>query len=306
MPDSRKDPALPAQAENPRQGLTAYLDTRAHLASCESDLLCDPACTRPGCRNQDLQVQVSIIDLLAAARHLGEAVSAIYPRHYSLGLFANDRDDWIRMVSPKLKKPCPFLANDLCGIYPVRPLPCILFPEYLVYQGRFQEEAGKDHFQGYLCLQRPLLLSPARAKIMGRLRTMWERESLISSFYLFQHGSCHLDFSNLQAELLVAAGKPGEAAAPERPEPAIIPNQVLERFFLERLAACGPFAGVEEKIQQLCTQEGQLQFLRLFEDERLLTRLQREGDGRALVFKFVKGKLRAQRRSLLPAEYKYY
>jgi len=307
MQDLRKMPALSSPAGDPREWLTAYLRHRAHLASLESDFKCPPACTRPGCRNPDLQVQVSLVDLLGAAFNREESVSAIYQRHYSLGLFANGRDDWIRMVALKLKKPCPFLEDDLCGIYPVRPLPCVLFPEYLVYQGKFQESAGKDHFRDYLCLHQPIPLSPARAKVMGELRRMWERESLISSFSLFNHGPCHLDFGNLTGELLHAAESRDAGESAERPEPGrFIPHQEMEGFFLERLAGLPPFAGVGEKIQHLHTREGEAQFLQLLQDDLLWKKLKRRGNDRALVFKFVKGKLQARRRSLLPDAYKCY
>jgi hypothetical protein len=45
--------------ENPRDWLAAYLGQRARLATLESDFQCDPTCKRPGCRNPDLQIQVS-------------------------------------------------------------------------------------------------------------------------------------------------------------------------------------------------------------------------------------------------------
>jgi Fe-S-cluster containining protein len=254
-----------------------------------------------------LQVPVSLVDLLGAALHRGESVSQHYHGHYSLGLLSTERDDWIRMVSLRLKKPCPFLENDLCSIYPVRPLPCILFPEYLVQAGTLAENAGKDHFRDYLCLQRPLLLSPKRARVIAKLRMMWERERLISSFYLFNHAPCHLDFSNLTKELLQAASSLKGAESEERAEPRrSIPNQVLEHFFLERIARCHPFAGVSEKINHLNNPEGQAQFLQLLQDDRLLKKLKQAGDDRALVFRFAKGTLQARRRSLLPAEYHFY
>jgi Fe-S-cluster containining protein len=307
MKDSREIQTIPSQAESSRQWLTEYLRTRAHLASSGSDFHCDPACSRPGCKNQDLQVPVSLVDLVAAALHRGESVSANYHGRYSLGLLSNERDDWIRTVSLRLKKPCPFLENDRCSIYPVRPLPCILFPEYLVQAGSLAENAGKDHFRDYLCLARPILLSPERAKVIAKLRWMWERERLISSFYLFHHGPCRLDFSNLKAELLQAATSLKEGESAERPEPRrLIPTQVLEHFFLERIAGCHPFAGVSEKIYHLNNPEGQAQFLQLLQDDRLMKKLKQAGDDRALVFRFVNGTMQAGRRSLIPTEYHFY
>jgi Fe-S-cluster containining protein len=305
--DLSKSQEIASQAGNPRQWLAAYLGTRAHLASSESDFHCDSACTRPGCKHQDLQVPVSLIDLVGAAMHREESVSASYHRHYSLGLFANERDDWIRMVFPRLKKPCPFLENDSCSIYPVRPLPCVLFPEYLVQAGTFAMTAGKDHFRDYLCLRRPILLSPDRARVIGKLRIMWEREKLISSFYLFNHGFCHVDFSKVIKELLSEAGDPAGTDLEERPAPRrIIPNRVLERFFLERLANCQPFSLVSEKISHLNNLEGLAQFLQLWQDDRLIKKLKQGRNDRALVFHVVKGRLQARRRSLTPTEYQFY
>jgi Fe-S-cluster containining protein len=296
-------------AGNPRQWLAAYFNTRAHLASYGSDFHCDPACTRPGCKNHDLQVPVSLIDLLGAALHRDESVSANYQRHYSLGLLSNEREDWLRMVSLKLKKPCPFLKNDLCGIYPVRPLACVLFPEYLVSAGTFEAHAGKDHFRDYLCLRRPLLLSPERTRIVAKLRIMWERENLLSSFYLFNSGSCHVDFSNLIKELLhlQEAESLRDMEFAESPRPRrIIPHQGLERFFLERIAPCPPFSGVSKKIYHLNSLEGQGRFLQFWQDDLLVKKLMQGRDDRTLVCRFIKGRLQTKRRSLTPTEYKFW
>jgi Fe-S-cluster containining protein len=306
MKDQADMQELFPSAGDSRTWLTAYLQDRARLATLGSDFHCHPACTRPGCKNPDLQVQVSVIDLLGAARFRQEPVSALYRRHYTLGLFSEEREDWLRVVGLKLKKPCPFLENDLCGIYPVRPLPCILFPEYLAAEGKFETEARKGHFRDYLCFQGPLLLSPERAGIMTRLKQRWARETLITSFYLFGHGPCYLDFSNLAQELRQQAGGRRGPEATESPEPGAIPHTLLERFFREHLARLQPFAGVEEKIDRLQTRGGEADFLRLMQDDRLRRRLKPGGGDRALVFRLVHGRLQGKRRSLLPSEYQFY
>ena len=293
-----------AQPGDLRQGFAEYFRSRAHLASAESEFHCDPACTRPGCKNHDLQVPVSIVDLLGAAWHRQESVSENYQRHYSLGLFANEQEGWLRMVSLRLNKPCPFLEHDLCSVYPVRPLPCILFPEYLAYEGTLEANAGKDCFRDYLCLQHPLPLSPARAKVLAKLRRMWEREVLVTSFYLFNHGPCHLDFSNLTKELADSAGGLQGAESAERPAaPEDITNQILEQFFEEKIARCQPFAGVGEKINHLTKEEAQVQFLQFLQDDLLMKKLIQQGD---LVYRLSKGKLKPQRRSLIAPEDKFY
>ena len=295
------------EAITPHPWLTDYLRTRGHLASAESNFHCEAACTRPGCKKHNLQVPVSIVDLVGAAGYQDGSVSANYQRHYALGLVAHELYDWIRKVSLRLKKPCPFLENDRCRIYPVRPLPCVLFPEYLVGEGRFEAEAGKEHFRDFLCLHSPILLSPQRAAVVGRLKKMWQRETLISNFYLFNHSHCYIDFSNLTQELVQADKTLRDTESQERPEPRdTIPNQVMEHFFQERLAQCQPFDGVSAKISRLNSQEGQMQFLQFWQDDRLVKKLLRSGDDRALIFRFIKGKLQGKRRSLIPREYQFY
>ena len=83
-------------------------------------------------------------------------------------------------------------------------------------------------------------------------------------------------------------------------------NQVMDTFFYDRLATFPPFQGVDEKIQSLDTQEGQVRFLNLLQDDLLVKKLRQAGDDRALVFRFVKGKLQARRRGIVPTEYKFY
>ncbi len=302
--------------------LDSYVGRRGRLASEASDFHCDPDCTRPGCKNPDLQVPVSLVDIVAAARHQGESVSALFRRHYVLGLFYNDTDYCLRTVSLKLQKPCPFLADDLCSLYPVRPLPCILFPEYLVSRGTFAEQAKNEQFRDYLCMRRPLSLSPERARVLATLGRMLERESLVTSFYLFGQGFCHLDFTDLIPELLAGTrGGAGVPACSELPGAAVLPNspsdpseekpspashQVLEDFFQAHIAGQPPFAGAPAKIAALDTPENQAQFLRLMQDDRLYNKLRQQSHDRALVFRFTHGRLKLLRRSTLPGEYKFY
>ena len=322
MTDFQTNQVLSAKSEDSRQWLTSYLQRRARLASQACDFECAPDCTRPGCKSPDLQVPVSLVDLLGAARHRGESVSALYRRHYVLGLFYNDTDYCLRTVSLKVQKPCPFLAADLCGLYPVRPLPCMLFPEILISRGLFEEQAVKAQFRDYLCLHRAFQLSPERARVVATLQQMWERESLVSCYYLFGHGHCHLDFTNLIAELPSGVrGKAGAPAGPQLPDatgsqdfsgsysegnPESVTHRVLEDFFQEHIAALPPFAGVEEKIAVLDTPAGQAQFLKLMQDEGLYKKLLQDTGDRDLVFRFTNGKLKSQRRSILPSEYRFY
>ena len=80
----------------------------------------------------------------------------------------------------------------------------------------------------------------------------------------------------------------------------------MEHFLQERSAGCPTFDGVCDRINRLDNQEGQTQFLQLLQDDLLMKKLIRSWDDRDLIFKFVKGKLKVTRRSLLPSEYKFY
>jgi Fe-S-cluster containining protein len=306
MKDAIHMSAVADPPANPGEWLAAYLGTREGLAAAESDFQCEPACRRPGCRHPDLQIPVSLIDLAAAARSRGESVWAFFRQHYAVGLFADERDDWLRRVALRLQKPCAFLENDLCSIYPVRPLACMLFPEYLAAEGKVEENAARAHFRDYLCLQRPLSLSAARRRLMNDLKDLWEREKLISSHYLFEESSCYLDFGNLTGELVEEAGNgAGAEGSWEAGQPHIIPNRVMEHYFDKHLARHEPFAGVEAKLRQLDNDETVGQLLTWLADERLIKRLKREGDGRVKVFRFVKGRLKGTRRSLVRSVHAY-
>jgi hypothetical protein len=72
------------------------------------------------------------------------------------------------------------------------------------------------------------------------------------------------------------------------------------------MANCQPFAGASEKISHLDNPTGQVKFLQFMQDELLMKKLRQSGDDRALVFRFIKGKLKAKRRSIIPTEYKFY
>ena len=80
----------------------------------------------------------------------------------------------------------------------------------------------------------------------------------------------------------------------------------MEQFFLEHIARCQPFAGAREKLYHLDNRAGQVEFLRFLQDDLLMKKLKKCGDDRALVFRYVKGKLQAKRRSLSPPEGKFY
>ena len=250
-------------------------------------------------------MQVSLVDLLGASLFLKEPVTPLFQRYYTLGLFAAVENDWLRMISLKVKKPCPFLNQNLCSIYPVRPLPCILFPEYLVAEGRLAAEAKKETFRNYLCLKSSQVLSPARAEVLAQLKKMWRREGLISSFYLFGHSSCYLDLKDVAEVLLSAPGNPrldsNESKEQKKP-PAHIPHEAIEFFFWKHIAPCRPFSEVEDRIRRLEHPQGQAELWQYFQEEHWFRKIRQGEKDRALIFRFRKGQVRMTRRSLISSD----
>lgn len=293
--------------EDPLEFLRAHLRTRAHLANYKSEFQCDPSCSRPGCKKRDVKIPVSIVDLVATAVHRDQSVADNYLENYTLGLVPNDKIKGVRAVCLRLKKPCLYLENNLCSIYSIRPLPCILFPENLACEGRLAEKAQKEEFKDFLCLHHPMALPTERRKIIAQLQVMWERESLISNYYLFKEGLCYIDTTNLTRETLKAESH-GKLAASEKAEESqdAMPNHYLEQFFFEHIGRCQPFAGAHEKIHQLDGQEGLNRFLQSLQDDQLVKKIKRKEKGSRLVFSFVKGKLKIKHRSLFPAVYSFY
>lgn len=292
---------------SPEPWLTDYFARRARLGNEESDFCCDDACTRPGCKIPTLLVPVSLVDLLGVALYLQEPLGAVYQRRYTLGLLANERNDWIRQISLRLNKPCPFLHQEACSIYPVRPVACMLFPEYLACENRYGIEASQPQFQDFLCLRQPIRLSRARAEIIKQLQRMWDREELLTNYYLFNARHCCLDFGNLTHELQEVAKNQAAAGADAGPElPSTIPNRVMEQVFHEHLADSPILGEVPEKIQRLEGRAGQEQFLQLFRDEELFRQIRRQMADADLTFRFKKGKLARIRQRPLPREYNFY
>jgi Fe-S-cluster containining protein len=291
---------------NVSERLENYFRTRADLGNRESEFQCVPACTRPGCKNQNLQVPVSLFDVIGAALHRGDTVSGVCFSNYSLSVLSVDGHDWIRAVSLRLRKPCPYLEDERCSIYPVRPLPCMLFPENLVVDGTLQEKAKEQQFKNYLCLPRDMGVSPRRAELIGQLREMWNREWLLSSFYLFHYSPFYIDFSELKDILVKTAGDLDSTFQQDKSRlQPYIPFQAMEHVFLNRIATCEPLAGVAEKICSLDDPEGQESLLQLAQNHILFEAFTRSDDDRAMVFRLVNGRLKARKQSLIPAEYRY-
>lgn len=299
MTISLLDKVLPGRAGE-------YYPRRAKQGNLHAEFQCDPHCTRPGCKRMDLQVPVSLFDILGAAQYLGKSVSRLYREAYSLGLFSSHQHEWVWLVALRLKKPCPFLTDDRCRIYPVRPLPCMLFPENLVVRGTFVDHARQTKFKDYLCLQHRPPISRERRVVLRRLQRMWWRESLVSGFHLFRYTPFYVDLSNLRDELLQVAqdADQGHTGAPDEPG-HLIPFEALEKVFHQRAVRCEPLTNVAEIIRALDHPQEQDGLFQLLENREFIDALARQSADRVPVFRYEEGELKAKRQRLSPLEYKF-
>jgi hypothetical protein len=136
---------------------------------------------------------------------------------------------------------------------------------------------------------------------------MWERESLISSYYLFEEGPYYIDTNNLNREIVKAPTgfkAPGSDKAQESQD--LIANHCLEHFFFKHMGGWEPFARAVEKIHQLDGLEGLNRFTQLLQDRKLARKIKKRQKSNRLLCRFVNGKLKVRRRILIPAVYSFY
>lgn len=101
--------------------LKDYVAQRARLSNMDSEFSCPDGCHRFACKDERLHVSVSIIDVVAASLKMGQMVSDLFRSHYQIGSSPMDENPWIQRFVLELKKPCPFLTGNDCGIYGGRP-----------------------------------------------------------------------------------------------------------------------------------------------------------------------------------------
>ena len=283
-----------------------YFQQRSHLASAHSSFHCDPLCSRPGCASLEMQVPVTIFDLMGAAIHRGQSIGEVHDRSYAVGVLPREGFDWIKSVSLKLRKPCPFLENQRCTIYEVRPLPCILFPEYQAVNGTIRNLAARTEYLDYVCLRSPFGVSRERARAVRLLAGMLEREVIVSDFYLFGMSPFWVDFSSLTADMAQEADEQRPHGSRDESEAdPVIPFEAFDRIFTKTFLQCSPLAGLDDRIRDLRRQDLRASMLHDLNDSKILRRLRRQNEDPSLVFQYVDGALVARRQSFTLREHMF-
>lgn len=247
--------------------IEAYLERRSRLSNQATQFRCPDSCARYGCKDPDLHVPVTLMDLLLQAVTLKARPSEIYARFYRIGWSPESEVPWVGCFTLELQKPCGFLEEPWCGIYPARPIGCAQFPEaWYLWRGQDGAIMDRRRFHHYPCLKRPPSISKERESHLTTLSEMAAQEQWVSDLYLFGFSPFYVDLRNLVADLVEMAQDQG--VLPERPAPVtpqVMPYPLIQSFFQSKLEETGIQEKISEKVARLDSLEERMSLLALKE-----------------------------------------
>ncbi len=228
-----------------RVSMDDYLLARSRWLNEASKFSCPDACERYGCKEADLHITVSLVDLVALARVSRKRVSEIFRDHCKIGFDPlSEREPWTGRIFMELQKPCFFLQGKKCSAYAGRPIVCGLFPEaFFVLEGA-EEALSKDIFRPFPCIQNPVPISPQRKTILRDLLIMSARENFLSDFYLFGISPLRVDLKNIAGEGLTGIEMTKEGVVK-------LPIKRLEEMVSKRIRDGQLWNGWESKLRSL-------------------------------------------------------
>lgn len=222
-----------------------YLKERSRLFNEASEFSCADACERYGCRDSELHIMISLVDLISLSQACGNQVSSLFKDHCKIGFDPLiEEDPWVGRLTIELKKPCSFLEEKKCRVYLGRPVACALFPEAFFAMGKADELLKKEIFQKFPCITHPATVPSRRRKILQRLLQMSAQEIFLSDFYLFGVSPFLVDLKNVAGRVLEGI----EVGAEKR---AVIPHHRFEALLAERLQRAEPLSRWLSRIRLL-------------------------------------------------------
>jgi len=265
-----------------------YLKDRSHLFNEASEFFCPDACERHGCRDSELHITISLVDLIGLSQACGNKVSSLFRDHCKIGFDPlREEEPWVGRLTIELKKPCPFLDEKACRVYLGRPIACALFPEAFFILGRTDELLKKEIFQKFPCLIHPATVSSRRKEILHRLLQMSSQESFLSDVALFGVSPFLVDLKNV-------AGKVLEGIEVRAEKTVVIPHHRFEALLVERLQRAGPLSHWLSRIRLLDRDEDADEFWRMKTWTDPMTALGGK-DSSVLVHQFVGNRLEGTR-----------
>ncbi len=257
--------------------MESYLKDRSSLFNAYSEFSCPDECDRKGCKDPQLHVSISLIDLISISQACRKKGSQLFKKNLKIGFDPlPDRGPWIGRLSLELKKPCLFFDGKWCSVYNARPIPCALFPEYLWMIYSPDTLLQKEFIRGLPCIQKPGPISPERRQILQRLSEMCLQEFFLSDLYLFGVSPLIIDLKNIAGESLDGLSK-------EENGLFRLPHEKVETLIYDRLSSGGYLEEWEEKIERLDQEEA----LEELERMKVLTdRMTRESPPFLIAYQF--------------------
>ncbi|NIO06404.1 MAG: hypothetical protein GTN74_17890 [Proteobacteria bacterium] len=242
--------------------LEEYLERRSRLSNEASEFRCPDSCPRYGCKDPELRVPVTLMDLLLQSWTIKSKPSDIYQRSYKTGWSPRNETPWVGLLTVELKKPCGFLREEWCEVYPARPIGCAQFPEaWFLWPSENPPSLNRDRLPNYPCLKRSPPISRTRKKHLATLSEMAAQEQWLSDFFLFGFSPFYLDLRNL-VEGLVQMGK-HRSLVSDRIDPAVphvIPYRLVEELLQVKLDRAGITGQILKKVASLDRVEGRASF----------------------------------------------
>jgi hypothetical protein len=227
-----------------------YFAERSVLFNAWSTFSCPDSCERLGCKEPNLHIPVSLVDLVAISLMSGQRRTELFRKDVKIGFDpVRENEPWIGQVCLELKKPCHFLSGKDCSIYPGRPIACALFPEYGFIAEPPEFNLQKDIFQNFPCIQKSCSISPERRTALRQLLGMSAKEVFLSNFFLFGISPFVIDLKNIAGEGLegIPISENGKAT---------LPHYRLEEIISQRLRKGGYLADWEARVEKLDQTDG--------------------------------------------------
>lgn len=268
-----------------------YFQYQHRLAETASDFRCPSECDAPGCWRDDVNVEVTLFDLIRLSLDLDVPVSKLFFQRCHIGLENMEINPRYKRLLLKLKKPCPFLKETRCEVHGAKPLNCILFPEYHYIKGLFSELASRPIFDRFPCLKREIIVSERRANALRKLKKMGIKEEALANYFLFGVPSFIID-SKPMTHLLKR----------EKTSKKPFTMRDYNRLVHERLKPTGFFDNIEKKVFILDEMSGAMRLFDQLKDDTLMDPLVAEMMEPETVFKIQRNRVKRLKRYLRSPE----
>ncbi|HVP80987.1 MAG TPA: hypothetical protein VMV04_24115 [Thermodesulfobacteriota bacterium] len=264
--------------------MQGYLAERFALFNQWSTFSCPDSCRRLGCKEPNLRVPISLVDLAALSSASGQRATELFRRDVKIGFDPiRESEPWIGRLCLELKKPCRFLDGKECSLYRGRPVACALFPEYRFLTEPLERVSEKSIFRDFPCIQTPCSISPRRRRVLQELGEIFGKEVFLSEFYLFGFSPFVVDLKNTAGEGLegIPVSEDGKTTFPHHRIEEIISQRLTQGGYLDdwgaRIGKLDSADGLEDLIKikrstdQIATASGgfSLNIVHQFDGKRL-------------------------------------